>query len=121
MQARELDRVKSAYTRAVVEVHKLRDQTHQDQTSIRQPGEQVAQLRELQNLNTAIPTSAAAAATETLLRAQRNLDNKTRQLADLQETLRVTNNELVTEQNNHQATRATLLTTQNNPTQQLKI
>jgi len=88
-----------------------------NQTSIRQLGEQVSPLRELQNLNTTVPTGATAAATEKLLRAQQNLDVKTRELADLRETLRVTNHELVTEQNDHQATRAILWTAQNNLTQ----
>jgi len=115
-QDRELNRVQSAYTRAVDEVHGLRDQTQHDQTSMRQIGDEVAHFRDLQQQNSSLTTGAPIEATDTLLRAQRSLDDMTRELVDLQETLRVTNQELVTKQNNHQASRATLLTAQNNIT-----
>jgi len=64
-QARDLDRVQSAYAGAVDEVHSLRDRTQKHQTSIRQLGEQFAQLREIYNLSTALPTGAVTAATQT--------------------------------------------------------
>jgi len=54
----------------VDEAHSLSNQTQQDQTSIKQLIEQLAQLQEIQNLNTELPTGAVAAATQTLLKAQ---------------------------------------------------
>jgi len=97
------------YYRCYHEVKRLDEEGGKNLKSIKELGELVQHLRE----TSAEITNGGSNPTQTLVAGQRELETKSAELVALKLTLGTVDADLLTEQNNQQGTRDTLLNTQN--------